>query len=81
MSHYTVAHLGTLPITDLACAQAAVTMGRELAARIGISLREPPPEPTSCCGRGCNGCVWEGYFAAMAYWRDEALLQLSDQDS
>jgi hypothetical protein len=29
-----------------------------------------------CCGRGCNGCVWEGYFAAVAYWRDEALLIL-----
>ena len=44
----------------------------------GLSLRAPPPEPTSCCGRGCNGCVWEGYYAATIYWRDEALLILSD---
>jgi hypothetical protein len=34
----------------------------------GLSHREPPPVPTSCCGRGCNGCVWEGYFAAVEYW-------------
>ena len=47
------------------------------AAAIGLALREPPPPPTTCCGRGCNGCVWEGYYAAMAYWREEALLQLS----
>ena len=44
----------------------------------GITLRPPPPEPVGCCGRGCNGCVWEGYYAAVAYWRDEALLQLQD---
>lgn len=81
MSHYSIAHLGALPITDLACAQAAVTMAHALAARAGISLREVPPAPTSCCGRGCNGCVWEGYFSAMAYWRDEALLLLSDHIS
>ena len=47
---------------------------RALAA--GVSLRTPPPEPTTCCGRGCNGCVWEGYYSAVDYWREEALLQL-----
>ena len=41
-----------------------------------IALRSPPPEPTSCCGRGCNGCVWEGFYSAAAYWREEAMLQL-----
>lgn len=38
----------------------------------GIGFREPPPEPTSCCGRGCNGCVWEGYEAALMWWYEEA---------
>lgn len=42
----------------------------------GAELRAFPPEPTSCCGRGCNGCVWEGWYDAVAYWRDEALLIL-----
>ena len=31
---------------------------------------------STCCGRGCNGCVWEGWLAAVAYWRDEASLLL-----
>lgn len=43
----------------------------KLAER-GIMLRDPPEEPTSCCGRGCNGCVWEGYFNAVGYWCEQA---------
>jgi hypothetical protein len=39
----------------------------------GQRFRRPPPEPASCCGRGCNGCVWEGYFTALQWWREDAL--------
>ncbi len=46
------------------------------AAAAAVSLRPPPAEPDSCCGRGCNGCVWESYLAAADYWRQEALLVL-----
>ena len=40
------------------------------------TLRAPPPEPTTCCGRGCNGCVWEGYFTAVAFWQEDTLAAL-----
>ena len=42
----------------------------------GIDFRDPPPEPTSCCGRGCNGCVWEGYHQALHHWRADARQRL-----
>lgn len=41
-----------------------------------VELPLPPEMPTSCCGRGCSGCVWEGYYGAVVYWRDESLLRL-----
>ncbi len=66
------------PLTDLASAQRLFAALQSEAAAKGLCLRAPPTEPTSCCGRGCNGCVWEGYYEAVVYWRDEALLILSD---
>jgi hypothetical protein len=48
----------------------------DVAARLraaGQAFRPAPPEPDNCCGRGCNGCVWEGFYAAANYWQDDAL--------
>lgn len=63
---------------DLPTALAVFDMLQARAAARGVHLRPPPPTPTSCCGRGCNGCVWEGYFDAASYWRDEAVLILAE---
>lgn len=61
---------------DGATAQRMFQALQQRAEDAGIALRSPPPEPTTCCGRGCNGCVWEGFLDAAEYWRQEALLQL-----
>ena len=62
--------------TDAPSARAMFEALLQQAQAQGLALRAPPPEPTTCCGRGCNGCVWEGYLDAAEYWRQEALLQI-----
>lgn len=65
-----------LMANDLPTAHALIAHLRQQARLRGITLdtalRPPPPEPTICCGRGCNGCVWDGYYTALSYWRDDA---------
>ncbi|MDQ3058291.1 MAG: oxidoreductase-like domain-containing protein [Pseudomonadota bacterium] len=65
-------------VCDRATALALFSDLTQRASAAGLRLRSPPPEPVSCCGRGCNGCVWEGYYSAVNYWREEALLTLED---
>ncbi len=49
---------------------------QQRARNAGMTLRAPPPQPTTCCGRGCNGCVWEGYYTAVDNWCEDAELIL-----
>nr|WP_310645377.1 oxidoreductase-like domain-containing protein [Limnohabitans sp.] len=53
--------------------------GEALLHAQGLVLRRPPVAPTTCCGRGCNGCVWEGFVDAANYWREDALALLQAQ--
>jgi len=63
--------------SDREAAQVMFQVLQQRAHGLGIALRTPPPEPGTCCGRGCNGCVWEGFYDAAEYWRQDALLQLN----
>ena len=77
-----VAVVEDLPqVVDAASARALIEALRARLKASGIApggegFRAAPPEPTGCCGRGCNGCVWEGYYAALQWWREDALALL-----
>ena len=64
-------HQTLAPESAYQAKQWIANLGARLAEH-GIAFREPPEEPTSCCGRGCNGCVWEGYYNAVGYWCEQA---------
>lgn len=72
-----VAQLSAMPVCDAATAQAMFAYALQLGDARGVHFRPPPPEPTTCCGRGCNGCVWEGFVTAATYWREDALVVLN----
>lgn len=59
-------------IGDAAQAAQLMSAYAQRLAGAGLTMRPPPSAPTTCCGRGCNGCVWEGYFAAVTYWVEQA---------
>ncbi len=65
--------LARMPLNDGPSAEAFFSEAQAYAAQWGVALRAPPPQPTTCCGRGCNGCVWESFFAAAMFWREDAL--------
>ena len=58
---------------------AAAAALRVKAMSDGLNLRALPQEPTGCCGRGCLGCVWEAYDAALGYWFEDADLLLKER--
>lgn len=64
------------PLADTQAMFAALQQRAQVA---GVTLRSPPPLPGGCCGRGCNGCVWEGFYLAAAYWQEESELRLQDR--
>ncbi|WP_157263477.1 oxidoreductase-like domain-containing protein [Azohydromonas aeria] len=64
--------------TDRDTARALFAHLQQRARTLGVDLPPPPEEPTTCCGRGCNGCVWDGFYDAAGYWWEESQWRLED---
>lgn len=65
------------PLTSRDEAKRAVARLQTMLAARGLTLRPPPPEPTTCCGRGCDGCVWVAYDDALLLWLEDASARLA----
>lgn len=61
-----------LPTARALIAHLRARAWRERGVDLDKALRPPPPEPATCCGRGCHGCVWEGFYEALHRWREDA---------
>ena len=70
--------LAPVQFNDVSSARAAMAHLQQQASARAVPLRPPPPEPTTCCGRGCHGCVWEGYFGAVQFWLEDAAAGLGN---
>lgn len=66
------------PAPALLAARARFQQLGDQARALGLALRRPPPEPDTCCGRGCNGCVWEGFYDAAQWWAEDALAAIAE---
>jgi hypothetical protein len=64
--------LAQAPSDELARARDRIAQWQRELQACGLVHRKPPAEPSACCGRGCQGCVWEGFYAALAYWEEDA---------
>ncbi|MCT9813107.1 oxidoreductase-like domain-containing protein [Acidovorax sp. Be4] len=71
----------TAPDPAWQAATTAFARYQALALQAGVALRPAPTPPTSCCGRGCNGCVWEGFYDAVTFWIEDADVALAQPSS
>lgn len=66
------------PVRDAEGARERIAAGLLVLPSHAAGFRLPPDAPTTCCGRGCNGCVWEAYVQAVEHWRVDLLGVLAD---
>lgn len=64
------------PIQSSDQARVVFDLLRCLAHQIEVELKPTPSEPTSCCGKGCEGCVWIAFFEAAERWRQSVISAL-----
>jgi hypothetical protein len=58
---------------SLSEARALVAAMQTQARARRCDIPEPPEEPLpeSCCGRGCEPCVFTSYYQALDAWRSD----------